>query len=379
MLLTLTAGMWLLASVAPEQVGAPPAGTPSERALAISHVVADKGASSADRDTALSSLEVVDFDMAVSVAPALLDEKDRILRARAAWILAQAEQDQGRVVLRAMAAESTGESVLAIEALGRLRDPESHELLRGLLREESARARPNAGRISALTQGLGDYGESGDAALLSVAIRGGYGAGNWVMVEAVGRTGGSAAIGVLEDLFARGTGWTAMAAGLGLARCGSEKGLRYVRDRLAPLSRNPSKAADVTISNAETDDPLGPRAADFILGHLGASTDEAFLPDLIAVVSSAGAPSRARAQAWEALLRINSPRYRQEVLGYAWKNLRYEAAARLVVLNDQARARTVLGASQPEKESHELFNVRQALAATARDRRRWRETHGYAF
>lgn len=149
--------------------GEPP---PSDRAMKMASQATDKGLSAADRDIALSALERLDFGAAVSIAPALVDEEDRILRARAAWILAQADKDSGRHVLRAMAAGMTDESVLAIEALGRLRDAGSHVLLRSLLQQEMSRERPAAGRVAALTQALGDYVDKSDAALLAMAVRG---------------------------------------------------------------------------------------------------------------------------------------------------------------------------------------------------------------
>lgn len=170
-----------------------------------------------------------------------------------------------------------------------------------------------------------------------------------------------------------------MAAGLGLARCGSEKGLKYVHERLLSAQGDSDRIGEVTLANAETADANSPKVTVFVLEHFGVPADEAFVPDLLRVVSHAGNSSRLKAQAWRALLRINAPKYRKEILEYAWKDLSMQSAARFVALNDEAKARELVSTGKPEDESYERSVVRQALAATQRDRRLWLEAHGYSF
>jgi hypothetical protein len=205
--------------------------------------------------------------------------------------------------------------------------------------------------------------------------------GSFVTVERIGRAGGREAIPVLERIFDTAPGWTVMTAGLGLARCGSLKGLEYVRERLVDTTdlQNSNEGRQL---NAETDDPHGPKARDFILRLLGSSADVVFVPDLLRIVSAPEYPWVAQARAWEALSRINPVRERQKLLDLAWKNLNQTGAIRLVVLNDEARARSIapgLPNSRDRIERVGAYDLKRALLTSPRERRRWRETHGYTF
>ncbi|HEU5249264.1 MAG TPA: hypothetical protein VFW15_04690, partial [Thermoanaerobaculia bacterium] len=175
---------------------------------------------------------------------------------------------------------------------------------------------------------------------------------------------------------------TQMAAGLGLARSGSAKGLKYVRDRLADTSGDPNNPNETRTTNAEKDNPYGPKATDFILDHLGVSADEIFVPDLIRIASSPEYSWVRKAQAWRALSRLNPVADRQKILALAWKNLTDSSAVKLIVLNEESRVATVsrqLDSSSDGKEKATARELRRALATTSRERRRWREIHGYTF
>jgi hypothetical protein len=97
-----------------------------ERSAELVRIITNRESGSDERNVALSSLASSDFNKAMEIAPSLLAEGDRLLRARAAWILADGGQQNGLFVLRAMTRERIAESVIAIEMLGRLRDPGSH-------------------------------------------------------------------------------------------------------------------------------------------------------------------------------------------------------------------------------------------------------------
>jgi HEAT repeat protein len=352
-------------------------------------IVTNPQSGSNERNMALSALAASDFEKATEIAPSLLAEGDRSLRARAAWILADGGRQSGLDVLRAMAGERTEESVIAISMLGRLRDPGSHELLVGLLEQELASPNQQGSFpdvpasdsiIAALSGALADYGDKRDTALLIRTIPGKVGSGHWVMIEQLGRAGGKEAIPVLENAFDHAPGWTRMASGLGLARCGSAKGLKYIRERLADTSGDRDKPNESRTTNAQTDSPYGPKATDFILTHLGVPADEVLVPELLRILSSPEYSGVHRAQAWGALSRMNPARERETILELAWKNLTDTSAVRLVVFNDDVRARTVAAQLESSKDGKERAAgraLRRALAETPRERRRWREFHGY--
>jgi HEAT repeat protein len=362
-----------------------------ERSAELVRIITNAQSGSDERNVALSSLAASDFNKAMEIAPSLLAEGNRELRARAAWVLADGGQQSGIDVLKAMTRERTAESVIAIEALGRLRDPGSHELLVSLLEQELASPRRGGSLFgapgsdswtAALSGALADYGDKRDTALLVRTLPDRVGPGSYVRVEDVGRTGGKEAIPVLERIFDTSAGWTVMAAGLALARCGSPRGTKYVRERLADTSGDPEKPNESRMTNAETDNPHGPKGTDFILTNLGVSADEIFVPELVQIVS---APERSwahKAQAWQALSRMNPVTKRQEILELAWKNLIQAGAIKLIVLNDEARARRVapgLPNSTDRTERAAAYELKRALFTSPRERRRWREIHGYTF
>jgi hypothetical protein len=167
-----------------------------------------------------------------------------------------------------------------------------------------------------------------------------------------------------------------------LARCASPRGLKYVRERLADTSGYPEKSNESRERNAQTDNPHGPKATDFILDHLGSSADDVFVPDLLRIVSAPEYPEVLKAKAWSALSRMNPARERQKILELAWKNLNQRGAIRLVVLNDESRARSIapgLPNSRDRIERVGAYDLKRALLTSPRERRRWRENHGYTF
>lgn len=344
--------------------------------------ILDPAVPPSERNMLLSSLERSDFSRAMKVAPVLLGAGDGFLRARAAWILAAGGDEIGRQALRTLAAERIDASVNAISALGRLRDAEAHKLLRRLLEVELASSdKADRSRVLALTGSLGDYFDPSDAALLARTIERKYGSGYWVNVTDTGRTGGRGAIPVLEDVFRYGRGWTVMAAGLAAARCGSPEGLQYVRKWLA----TPAEMSDQRenfMSNAESDDPHGGKAMDFILSQLGVPADEVFLPELLALANRTEY-SRAKAQAWQALLRMNPAKDRQQILEMAWENAGFfDSASRLIVLNQEALAREFVrshAGSEDREERRKASKLAETLRASYRQRLDWRIIHGYAF
>jgi HEAT repeat protein len=355
------------------------------RSAALVQRVGDRKLSADERGTALAELEVVDPARAVEVAPLVLADDDPLLRARAAWILAEAGSDAGIAVLRAMASEKSEESVIAITTLGRLRDAGSHALLRTLLEQElGADGRPKVSRISALTKSLGDYTDKTDAALLARAVALTFSPADWPMVNDLGKTGGRDAIPLLEEIFLRtGKSSTVVAAGLGLARCGSERGVNYVLGRIAGAPDSQANGTVARPSTAAPHEAFTARATDFIFDLLGLPADEVFVPTLIRIVSAPESPNRSKAQAWGALLRINSAKYRAETLELAWKNTTFQSAVRLIALNDEPGARRIIADSQSRMTAAgpaiDVAALKQALAATRRERRQWRETHGYTF
>ncbi len=342
--------------------------------------VTDRGLTDAQRDTALSALERVDSAKAVELAPALLVERDESLRFRAAWLLAENGKQTGVQVLRQMLMDKNSGLTLAADALGRLRDAGSHGLLRDLLQAELGQTDRLKGRprVSALVSGLADYGDPKDASLLSRAVTEYLDHGGVWDAEELGRTGGAEAVPVLEEIFQRrGKGWAVMSAGLALARCGSARGKDYVADRLA--DPRCCRAPLGTPEDGIKDDPFGPKATSFILDHLGVPADEIFVPILIRVVSSAEFSDTAKAQSWVALSKIDSVKYRPQLLELAWKNVGYDGAARLIVLNDEVRVQALRQSKQSKSSMQTSQSLETALAASPRERRRWRETRAYAF
>ena len=330
------------------------------------------------RNQALQRLEHLDFPKAAEIAKRFLTSKDVILRTRAAWIAAAAGDAEGFRTLRSLAAAKTDFSGNAVSALGRLRDPGSHDFLRRLLEAELAR-RDKPGKtpsLLSLTLGLGDYYDPADAALLMRTIEKHP---DWLSVTAIGGTGASVAIPVLEDTFRRGKGWTAMAAGLGAARCGSAAGLQYVRKWLA-VAPEMADQRENFMANGATDDPHSGKAIDFILSHLGVPADEVLLPELFELARRPE-HSRAKAQAWQALLRMNPETQRPQILELAWKNVGFSSSAsRLIVLNDEDGAREFVrahAASDDREERRKASMLNEALRTPLRDRLDWRNVHGY--
>jgi hypothetical protein len=166
-----------------------------------------------------------------------------------------------------------------------------------------------------------------------------------------------------------------------IAICREESGVRVREDgdRTADRSGDPNKPNEVCPTNADTDDPTGPKAACFILSHLGVAADEIFVPELLRIVSAPDYSERARALAGYALLRIDSATRRKELLELAWKSLIYEWAARYIVLHDEDAARKFLDGVKPERATYEQWTLEHALWANPRERRTWREIHGYSF
>jgi hypothetical protein len=350
-----------------------------EYAAELAKRIADTTTPVAERDSALAELERTDFSLALRLAPSLLKTEDSLMRLRASWILASGGQATGAKLLETAASARSDDSVVAIEMLGRLKDSTSHIFLRELLEKELEAPRDGStrSRTFQLIQSLGDYQDKADASLLLKAV--GSSSTNWLDAQALGMTGAAEAVPALDRIFTQtGKGWAVMAAGLGLARCGSQKGLVYVRRRLADTAADPTKPNDSYPTDADKDDPNGPKATDFIVTHLGVAADEVFVPDLLQVVSRSGSPDKARASAWAALLRINPTGYRAALLDLAWKNTSFEGAAKIIVLDDETTAQAFVAGS-PADETYDHLLMRQLLGTDDRQRLRWRELHGYSF
>lgn len=354
--------------------------------------VRDAKAPPAARDRSLQAFARLYPEAAELAAPGLLADPLEIVRFRAAWILADAgrggrESDEGREealkVLRAMASDETSALTYPAEALGRIKDSGSHELLRGLLQKTLSTGERASARAMGLAAGLAEYADKKDGALLAETLRSSLSVGNpkpsWLSVEQAGRAGSAEASGALEEVFDKtGAGWAAMAAGLGLARCGSAKGLDYVRSRLSDARM--AQAAESTPAEAGKDDPRGPRAGAFLLEQMGAEADEPLVPSLLRIVSEPGFSDGARARAWLALFRIDAASVRAEVLALAWRNLQYDGAARFVVVHDEEQARTAIDMQTLHvKPDGTEPPIGRALSASARERKRWREMRQYSF
>lgn len=353
----------------------------SSRAIQLEERTTNRGLPSEASDQALSTLAVVDFQRAAKVSTSLLAEKDETLRLRAAWILADGGSAAGLEVLRSMAADESSELLAAPAALGRLRDSKSRELLRDLLaralRSESGKERS---RVSALAGALADYGDRRDADLLLQTLKKYFSGSNWVIVDSVGRTGASEAIPELQKIFHHtGLDEAVPAAGLALARCGDEEGLRYVRRMFADADGSSPRMA----THSENEHLLIGWDRRFVLENLGTATDAALLPDLLGIIRDSSSPETARAYAWNAVLRMNPARHRDELVALAWRDVAFKAAARFLALNDEEGVRSTtqtpsraaaMGIGQESR-----LNLEVALSTSARERRRWREVHGYPF
>lgn len=344
--------------------------------------IKDKRVPASERDSALSSLEGHSFERAVELSATLLNDADALVRLRAAWILADSGDLTGLEVIKGVATERTEYSVIAMKMLGRLRS--SHDLLRNLLEKELGMTgrTDRAPFISALTASIADFMDPNDAELLARAASGKYDGAQWGAVEYVGMTGGRDGVAVAEDIFEKGKGWTAMSAGLAAARCGSEKGIEYVRERLADTSGDPEKPNQSFQTDARTDDPHGPKATDFILSRMGVPADEIFVPDLLGIIRSPEYDFREKGHAWTALLKINPPKYRVELMKLAWENLQLASAVKLIVLNDESGARAFVQEfehSEDPKKRGRALEFEMALSHSLRERRVWRQVHGYTF
>lgn len=340
-----------------------------------------------ERDAALSGLARLDFEEAARVAPALLSASDPHLRFRAAWILADGGSPLGLKTLREMAADLSSDLTLPIDALGRLRDAGSHALLRGLLSAElkEPNSRMSRPRIDALAASLSEFSDAEDTALIIQAAtqRSAQLVTGDLEALQISQAGSRQALPILEQMFEKtGRGWAVMAAGLGMARCGSETGRRYVLDRLADDRGCRSPAGFP--QDSRKDDPVGPRATCYLLSKMGAPSDETFVPELMRIAGEPAAAFAARAAAWQALVRIDSPRHRAAVLELAWKASPIDGAAKYIAQSAAiAGARTRLSARDdrqaPTLNPTFASLIEKALSTTPREQRHWRERHGYAF
>jgi hypothetical protein len=341
----------------------------------------DREAPAAERDRAFKALVRLYPEAALQLAPEVLGDPVEIVRFRAAWLLADAGREDGLKVLRMMSADDGSDSNLPAQALGRTRDPESHELLREVLANAlRAPDRPKVrARVAAFASGLSEFADAKDGPLLAQAVRRFWEPGaSWQLVEQLGRTGATEAIPVLEEIFGHGgKDWAVVAAGLGLARCGSARGRAYVAERLSDRSVKSPEAAPADALQA---DPQGSLAGTFILEHMGVPADEPLVPALLAIVSEATFTDGARALAWSALFRVDPIRQRDELLALAWKNLRFDGAARFVVVHDEQQARSAVDLkTMRPKADGTVSPIERALGASAAERRRWRESRNYDF
>lgn len=339
----------------------------SER-VQLSEKIRDARAPLAQRERAFAAFDRLYPEDALLLAPSLLGDPAPTIRFRAAWILADQGREDGIRALRSMAAGPDASSVLPIEALGRVRDPGSHELLRELLSSmlRAGEPPPDRARLAALAVSLSQYADPKDEPVLENAVRSSAEPGSsfpsWPVVEALGVSGAPEAVGTLEEAFDRGKGLVAVAAGLGLARCGRPGGRDDVKDRLS----DPRAA--------------GSPEATFLLEHIGVPSDEPLVAILLNIAAEPGFGDGVKALAWLALFRVDPPRQSGEVLALAWKNLRFDGAARFVVLHDaeQARSAADLKTMRPKSDGT-LSPIDRALSASARERRRWREIRSYSF
>jgi hypothetical protein len=364
---------WLMAGLV--------AGQGNSSAL-LSAKARDKRVPSAERERSLKALARQDPEAALQVAAALLKDPAGVVQFRAAWILAEAGRREGLEALRSMAALDESDAALPAQALGRVRDLGSRELLRTMLTQALAagNARGAPARVAALAQSLSELGDPRDGPLLAQAVKGSWDeAPAFATVESLGRTGGAEAVAVLEEVFDhRGKGWSAMAAGLGLSRCGVARGRDYVLGRLG--DRRLAGPPDAMPADEQKDDPRGPRAGAFLLEHLGIAADEPLIPSLLQIATEPGYADAARVLAWHAIFRIDPPDSRAEVLALAWKNLRYDGAAQFVVVHDEQQARSTVDmkTNRPNPDGT-LSPIERALLASPQERRRWRESRTYDF
>lgn len=354
----------LLGAALGGQAGTASAEGGSEHVL-LTEKIRDGKAPLAQRERAFAAFARLYPEDALLLAPSLLGDPALTIRFRAAWILADQGREDGLRALRSMAADPESSFVPPIEALGRVKDTGSHELLRELLAKALQAGEPpqNRARLAALAGGLSEYADPKDEPLLANAVRlSSDPSPSWPMVEALGVSGAPEAIPLLEEIFDRGKGLTVVAAGLGLARCGTPKGRDYVKDRLSDPRTVPLPEAT------------------FLLEHICVSADEPLVPVLLKIASEPGFGDDAKVLAWLALFRVDSPRQYREVLTLAWRSLRFDGAARFVVVHDEEQARSApdLKTNHPKADGN-LSPIIRALSASARERRRWRESRAYSF
>ncbi len=351
-------------------------GAPAGKALAegaservqLPEKIRDGKAPLAQRERAFAAFDRLYPEDALLLAPSLLGDPAPTIRFKAAWILADQGHEDGLRTLRSMAALTEATFVLPMEALGRIRDPGSHELLRDLLASalRAGESPPDRARVAALAVSLSDYADPKDEPLLANAVRLSVEPGpswpSWQVVEALGVSGAPEAVATLEEVFDRGKGLAVAAAGLGLARCGQPRGRDYVQDKLSDPHAAPSPEAT------------------FLLEHIGVVSDGPLVSILLNIVAEPGFGDGVKALAWLALFRVDPPLKTREVLALAWKNLRFDGAARFVVVHDgeQARSAADLKTLRPKADGS-LSPIDRALSASARERRRWREIRSYSF
>lgn len=172
-----------------------------------------------------------------------------------------------------------------------------------------------------------------------------------------------------------GTGTAKVAAGLALARCGDENGIRFVQERLRFLAGTSGPSSGNVRVLPEWAASADLRTAQFLAEELGSPEDVVFIPEFMDLLRDPRAPGLAKALAWDAVVRIN-PRGQPDVLlKLAWKASQYQGAARFIVLTDERAARTQVGKATASRGTA----LEQALGASPRDRRLWRETERYPF
>lgn len=348
-----------------------------DQADELARTVLDSTRSPLERNSALARLDAANPRRAVEESEKLILRGDVATRVRAAWILADAGGVKGVEVLESVASIPTDdEDVIAIEALGRLRAKSAHATLSAMLRREFVESLGRPGmppRLSALVKALADYGDSADAPLVAPVVNRWLGPESWPYVEALGRTTGSAAVPVLFKAFSVSSrGMTMAMAGLGLSRCGSRPGRDFVLSQLSELRAGSRRPA-----SAETR-----QVAEWILEAIGTAQDEGLVASLLTLAEEPDT-DRTRALALAALLRVNPSTQRERVLAVAWRNTTYEAAVRLIALDDETTARQALAMKEKGLEAGppvaDVRLMRIALDSSERDKRRWREIRGYTF
>jgi len=341
--------------------------------------VEDRTRSSSERQRSLSELAASDGLSAVQASLAVLNDADSLLRFQAAWLLARSGDDRGANLLRReLAAETTETFTLVVRALGRLRDPASHDALVASLERRVPMERLPLGEVSALVCGIADYRRPGDANALVEALRRVRASGSatsWVLVDALGKTGGANARPLLAERFASSErGWAKIAAGLALSRCGDEEGRKYVAARLDTLGSEPLIFEKSQTSNVWKDDPFGPAATEFLVRHLGLEQDLCFISFLEKTIRNRSA-LRARALAWGAIVRLDPT---ELDLDLAWNDLIYQDAQRFLALRHAAFSPPSRIAEDPRARSL-VEEARFFQTTVDRDRAKWRAIETYPF